>query len=287
MHHALALNRRTLLGALLTLPWAEASLARASLPAMELASDAPPNVDPLPYLVSEKYDGVRALWDGQHLRFRSGLPVPAPGWFLAPLPAGQVLDGELWCGRGCFERLSGTVRTQQAQGAAWQQVRFMVFDLPGHAGTFAQRQVALERLLPASRTLAVQAVAQNRISTHKELQAKLAEVVQGGGEGLVLHLANALHQPGRSGQVLKLKPWQDAEAVVLGHVEGRGKHQGRLGALRVRNDQGAVFLIGTGFSDAQRESPPAVGAVVTYTHQGLTATGLPRFASFLRVREVW
>jgi len=44
-------------------------------------------------------------------------------------------------------------------------------------------------------------------------------------------------------------------------------------------------VIGTGFTDAVRKDPPAVGTVVTYTYRGLTKNGLPRFASYLRVRN--
>jgi DNA ligase-1 len=114
----------------------------------------------------------------------------------------------------------------------------------------------------------------------------LQAVVDGGGEGLVLHRADAPYAIGRSSALLKLKPLHDAEAVVVAHLPGRGKHAGRLGALRVRTPEGTEFQIGTGFSDAQREQPPRIGAVVTYTHRGLTAGEVPRFASFLRVREV-
>jgi DNA ligase-1 len=77
----------------------------------------------------------------------------------------------------------------------------------------------------------------------------------------------------------------DAEAVVIGLVPGRGKFLGQLGALRVRAADGRAFLIGTGLRDADRAEPPALGATVTYTHRGVTATGVPRFASFLRVHD--
>jgi DNA ligase-1 len=43
-----------------------------------------------------------------------------------------------------------------------------------------------------------------------------------------------------------------------------------------------VLAIGTGFSDADRQQPPAIGQRVTYTYRGLTAGGVPRFASYLR-----
>jgi DNA ligase-1 len=132
----------------------------------------------------------------------------------------------------------------------------------------------------------LQAVEQQRLADRAGLQRRLQEVVRGGGEGLVLHRADALWQAGRSEALLKLKPLDDAEARVTAHLPGRGKHAGRLGALRVRTDDGVEFLIGTGFSDAQREHPPAVGTMVTYTHRGSTAGGVPRFASFLRVRDL-
>ncbi|HNB46405.1 MAG TPA: DNA ligase, partial [Burkholderiaceae bacterium] len=66
---------------------------------------------------------------------------------------------------------------------------------------------------------------------------------------------------------------------------GRGRHAGRIGALRVRDEAGREFLLGSGLSDAQRESPPPVGSWVTYTHRGETRLGLPRFATFLRQRD--
>jgi DNA ligase-1 len=57
-----------------------------------------------------------------------------------------------------------------------------------------------------------------------------------------------------------------------------------LGALRVRTADGREFSLGTGFTDAQRRDPPALGTTVTYRYRDVTRNGLPRFASFLRVR---
>src|ERR1044071_3298823 len=77
----------------------------SSPPALLLANALGPDIDPAKYLVSEKYDGVRAVWDGKVLRFRSGRTVNAPAWFIAKLPA-QGLDGELWLGRRSEEHTS-------------------------------------------------------------------------------------------------------------------------------------------------------------------------------------
>ena len=113
----------------------------------------------------------------------------------------------------------------------------------------------------------------------------LAEVIAGGGEGLMLHRADAPFVTGRSDALLKLKPWQDAEGVVVAHLPGEGRLTGMMGALEVRLADGRLLRIGTGFTDAQRRAPPAVGRQITFRYRGLTRTGLPRFASFLRVRD--
>lgn len=117
-------------------------------PPMLLAKVLGPEVDPAAFLVSEKYDGVRALWDGQVLRFRSGREVAAPRWFLERLPP-QPLDGELWVGRGRFEQLSGFVRRTVPEDAEWRQIHYMVFELPGAPGGFAERAARLQELSAA------------------------------------------------------------------------------------------------------------------------------------------
>jgi DNA ligase-1 len=253
---------------------------RHDQPGLLLAHVAPPDIDPAPYLVSEKYDGVRALWDGQALRFRSGRPVMAPGWFTAALPA-HPLDGELWIARGRFEAVSGTVRKQSPVDAEWRRVRYMVFELPQAPGSFEARLVQL-RGMPAAADSPVQPVAQERIADRAALQRRLAAVVRGGGEGLMLHRADALYATGRHDALLKLKPIDDAEATVVAWVPGQGRFSGLMGALDVQTPAGRRFRIGTGFSDALRREPPAIGSVLTYTHRGFTRDGLPRFASYLR-----
>lgn len=257
---------------------------KPTAPALLLAKELGPDVDPARYLVSEKYDGVRALWDGKVLRFRSGREVRAPRWFLEKLP-GQALDGELWLGRGRFEQLSGFVRRAIPEDAEWRQIRYLVFELPDAPGTFAERADRIQALVAATGWAQLVAVPQFRIGTRAALARRLDEVVRGGGEGLMLHLAEAPYRTGRSDVLLKLKPLQDTEAVVVAHIPGRGKYQGMLGALQVEMAGGQRFLLGTGFSDATRKNPPPIGSTITYTYRGLTRTGLPRFASYLRVRE--
>lgn len=259
-------------------------LIAADAPALLLAGIYRNQVDVTQYLVSEKLDGVRAVWDGRQLRFRSGKDINAPQWFIDALPK-QALDGELWLGRGQFERLSGIVRREVPEEAEWRQVFYMVFEMPGATGSFRERAVAMRQLVKEVNTPWLREIEQFPVVDREMLQKRFKSVVKAGGEGLMLHRADAPYETGRGDTLLKMKPFDDAEASVIAHLPGKGKHAGRLGALRVRTPDGREFSLGTGFSDAQREFPPAIGTTVSYRYRDLTRTGLPRFASFLRVRQ--
>lgn len=262
------------------------ALAAPVAPPLLLAEELRGDVALADYWVSEKLDGARALWDGQRLRFRSGRPVPAPEWFVAGLPP-EPLDGELWLGRGRFAELSGIVRRQQPRDDEWRQVRFMVFEQPDGAGSFTERAERLKAIVARADVPWLQAVEQFRVADRAALQARLDAVVAGGGEGLMLHRADAPYVTGRSDALLKLKPRLDAEATVLAHLPGRGRLAGMMGALLVETPSGVRFQLGTGFTDAERREPPPVGAQVTFVYRELTRDGVPRFASYWRRREAF
>lgn len=296
MTHAPFARRWTYFGLLLSgvlLPGAMPALAAVTesaeatavaTPALMLAKSWQAGLDSRAFLVSEKLDGVRAYWDGKVLYFKSGRVIAAPAWFTAALPK-TALDGELWLGRHNFDRVSGIVRRAVALDDEWREVRYMIFDLPGAAGTFAERSARLVALLEGSAVDWLRPVAQFRVADSAALQAQLKNTAASGGEGLMLHRAQAVWQPGRSADLRKLKMVPDEDARVVAHMDGKGKHAGRMGALLVETPEGKRFALGTGFTDAQREAPPAVGAFVTYRYRDRTAAGLPKFASFLRVRE--
>jgi DNA ligase-1 len=255
-------------------------------PALLLANVLQSQTDVAQYWVSEKFDGVRAIWNGRELCFRSGRRVNAPAWFTKHFPP-QPLDGELWLGRGEFDRLSGIVRKEQPDDAEWRQVRYMLFELPDAPGTFTERIARMQEMVEAARIPWLQAVEQFRVRDRAELQQRLSKVLKQRGEGLMLHLAEAPYATGRSDVLLKLKPLLDAEATVIEHLPGKGKYRGMLGALRLEMPDGKRFSLGTGFSDAVRRNPPPVGALVTYRYRELNQNGLPRFASYLREREAF
>ena len=242
-----------------------------------------PGIDLRAYWVSEKFDGVRAYWNGKQLLSRGGHPIHTPGWFTQGWPA-ESADGELWAGRGGFQQAVSTVRQLSPDDAAWREIRFMVFDLPTHPGDFTQR-IAAYRLWVAQRQQPwVQPVEQTRAPDHVALMRQLLAMDRAGGEGLMLHRGDTLYRAERSDNLLKLKTHEDAEAEVIGHKAGRGKYTGMTGALRVRSTDGREFHIGSGLTDALRRDPPAVGTWITYRFRGFNDSGLPRFATWLRVR---
>ena len=251
-------------------------------PGVLLAREWPADADPVGYLVSEKFDGVRALWDGRALRLRGGGEVAAPRWFLDRLPA-MPLDGELWLGRGRFEAVAGLIKRLRPDDAAWQQLQYQVFELPAGQGRFEQRAASLRQLCREQDWPQLQAVAQTPVADRASLQRRLDTVIAAGGEGLVLHRADAPQAIGRGPWLWKHKPLQDAEAWVLAQLPGQGRLAGQMGALRVRSELGIAFTIGTGFSDADRARPPLPGQRISFSHRGYTAGGVPRFASYLRM----
>lgn len=266
-----------------------ANLSGQGIASVLLAMDYKKGVDIRQYLVSEKFDGVRALWDGTNLRFRSGRPIAAPAWFIAKLPP-VLLDGELWMGRRRFDALSAAVRRKTPKDEEWRALQYLVFELPSKPDTpstldFSARAAQLRAIVQAANWPQLLAVEQSRVASDKALKERLNQVVKSGGEGLMLHRADAPYLTGRNAALLKLKPVSDAEGVVLAHIPGKGKYAGAMGALEIRTEDGLRLKIGTGFSDAVRENPPAVGSTITYSFREKTFTGKPRFASFLRAHE--
>ena len=261
-----------------------ALVAEAQPPALQLAKVYLPGMPLDGYWVSEKLDGVRAYWDGAQLWSKGGNRIAAPEWFTRGYPD-QAMEGELWMERGRFAEVSAAVRRLRPQAQEWRQIRLMLFDLPESRQPFAVRVQEMRALVVASSSYTLEMITQTPATDHDRLMLQLDKVMARGGEGLMLHHGDSVYHAGRSDAVLKVKSYQDAEARVTGHVVGQGKFAGMLGALQVETDDGRRFRLGTGFSDAERRDPPPIGSTVTFKYYGLTATGLPRFASFLRVRE--
>ena len=252
-----------------------------------------PIPDPTGWWISEKLDGVRAYWNGQNFYSRNGLMFDAPDWFKADLPKDVHLDGELWCGREQFERCVGIIKYHKGSTAeAWKDLLFLCFDAPVIKGNdsipYEARNEALMKLVGSCKYAATVGI--RKCTGKPDLDEKLKAVLMHGGEGLMLRKPGSLYERRRSKSLLKVKTFLDAEAKIVGHNEGKGKHQGMLGALSCEMPLSSIrFEVGTGFTDADRNWLGAkkrwpVGSVVTYKYQNLTVKGVPRFPVFLRAR---
>jgi DNA ligase-1 len=194
------------------------------------------------------------------------------------------LDGELWIGRRQFQKTISVVRRQDG-GEAWKQVRYVLFDAPTVDGAFEQRQTRLTYLITGSKCRYARVLEQSICTGSDQLRQELARIEALGGEGLMLRQPGSAYVAGRSATLLKVKTFHDAEAVVVSHLPGTGRHRGRLGAVLVALPNGIQFAVGSGFTDAQRTHPPAIGSTITFRYQELTNGGVPRFPTFVRVRQ--
>ena len=268
------------LGARLSKSSAATPSTARTVPNLLLAERWENDIDLAGWWMSEKLDGVRAWWTGREFLSRQGNVYCAPDWFVAGLPS-LPLDGELWLDRKTFQRTVSIVRRHD-QSEHWRRIAFVVFDAPAANGPFESRQAFLDATLREHRPQYARVLQQERCTGIAHLQTELARVETLGGEGLMLRQPESRYEPGRSSTLLKVKTFHDAEARVVEHLPGRGRHAGRLGAVVAELPSGLTFSVGTGFTDAERQNPPPVGSLITFRYQELTDRGVPRFPSFVR-----
>ena len=258
-----------------------------ALPPLQLAESldqASLQADLSGYWYAEKLDGVRGYWDGKRLLTRQGNLIHAPDWFTQSLP-NIAMEGELWIGRQQFDQVSGIARQHKATDTDWRSVSFHLFDLPQYPGTFEQRRTVLEKWVATINESHISVVTISPFKSQIALEEQLLSWTKKGAEGIMLYRGAGLYQAKRTYDLLKLKSYEDAEARVIEILPGKGKYQGMLGALLVEDSNGVRFRVGSGFSDAERKTPPEVGSVITYRFNGKTRYGKPRFARFERIRN--
>lgn len=257
--------------------------AKLNGPPVLLAHKWEADVDPTGWWISEKLDGVRAYWDGKNFISRQGNIYHAPEWFKVGLP-NCILDGELWMDRQCFQKTISIVKRQDAD-REWKNITYFMYDMPDDTRPFEERLQSLQELTENTSIPNAAVLAQYRCSGIGHLHAELEAVKANGGEGVMIREPGSKYEAGRSHTLLKVKSFFDAEAEVIGYTAGKGRHKGRTGALQVRMENGKEFLLGTGLSDAERNSPPAIGSKVTYRYTELTTDGIPKCGSFVCVRD--
>lgn len=253
-----------------------------------LLSEKYMGTDPTGYYMSEKLDGIRALWTGQDLMSRNGNVFSAPQWFKDILPKSK-LDGELFLGRGRFKEASSIIRSG-SMDKGWKNISFMTFDIPDpKAGKVETRWEKLQAIVKEVNHPQLQYLQQIKCTGYSQLMMLLDAVIKLGAEGLMLRKPGSFYETKKSTTLLKVKRTEDAEAKVMEYitlVSGGNEVPGMMGALRCVLPNGVIFKVGSGFDDAQRRNPPAIGATITFKYQELdSVSGKPRFPIYVGVRD--
>jgi len=229
------------------------------------------------WYMSEKYDGVRAYWDGKKLISRGGKVFKVPKFFLKDFPK-HKLDGELWTKRGDFSSVVSIVK-QKSPTNDWKKVKYMVFEVPEADGNLTQR------LSLVKETAYIKLIKQIKVRDKKHLEEFLKDIEKKGAEGVVVRDGSLAYYVGRDDNALKVKSYIDDECEVVGYNKGHGRNDGLIGSLSCRMKNMQVIKIGSGLNDKQRKLPPKIGSIITFKYYGLTSKGNPRFPVFLRVRD--
>ncbi len=234
------------------------------------------------WLMSEKLDGIRALWNGKELTTRKGNKIHAPAWFLKGFPP-FAIDGELWSKRGEFEKIQSIVMRKQPH-TGWKKLTYNIFDVPEQTGGLQERLHVLKNWMKENKAPYLRIIPQILCGGTGHLRRYQKNIETLGGEGIVLRDPKAPYIHGRTSSALKVKSFEDAECTVINHIPGNGKFKGMLGSLDCRLNNGITVRLGNGFTLFQRKNPPRIGSIITFKHQGWTARGLPRFPVFLHIR---
>jgi DNA ligase-1 len=242
------------------------------------------DIDISNWVMSEKLDGVRGYWDGKKLLSKNGLPFNPPEAFTKNFPDFAV-EGELWGGRNTFERTSGIVMRHEAHDG-WLGLKFGIFDVPEAGGGFLQRLNMAIQWFEKHPSEYAFVIIQKTVTGKDHLREELLRVEKLGGEGLIVRNPDSLYTIGRSVEILKVKSYYDMEATVIEHIEGTGRNYGRMGSILVELKDRTQFKIGTGFSDEERNNPPPIGAIITFRYYGFYKSGIPKFPSYLRTRQI-
>ena len=269
-----------------------------------------------PVLASVKLDGVRALVIDGVLMSRNLKPIPnrLVQQLFKDLPPG--LDGELICGAPTEpDAYRKTMSAVMGDGNSIRDLTYWIFDNFRVPGGFQKRFKTLGAEYPS-----VSVVPHVLCKNAADLIEYEAAAVDAGHEGVMVRSLDGPYKHGRStareGYLLKVKRFEDANAVVigveelmhngnqattnaLGHTE-RSTHQANLvglnslGALIVRGAEapyiGVEFNIGTGFKMDERvklwsKRAKLIGQTVKFKYFPTGSKDRPRFPVFLGWRH--
>ena len=288
---------------------------------------------PKGWIMSEKFDGYRALFryemiDGKLVGVfysRNGKRFNAPEWFLDSMPPpnllkNYIIDGELWAGRDNFQ-LMGIVRKKVPIPEEWLNIQYQVYDITNIEGGFVDRLKILKRIvefttktwsqrlknedfyIPDDTKISPPLVfaTQKRITGEKMMKEYYQNIIDNGGEGIMIKHPLSEYKDGRSNEMLKYKPAFDREAVIIDYKMGdpESKYNGMLGSficrplknhdtyMSIDEDDDHIFTL-SGMDDKIRKNylkSHPVGTIINYECSGFTDKGVPRFCRYVRIRD--
>ena len=288
---------------------------------------------PKGWIMSEKFDGYRALFryelinDKQVGVFysRNGKRFNSPDWFLDSMPPPDllgdlILDGELWAGRDNFQ-LMGIVRKKVPIPEEWLNIQYQVYDITNSEGGFVDRLKSLKRIvdftskswslrlkneefyIPDNSDIPPPLVfaKQEKITGEKMMTKIYQNIIDNGGEGIMIKHPLSLYENGRSNYMLKYKPAFDREAIIIDYKMGDpdSKYKGMLGSficrplinhdtyMSIDTDDNHIFTL-SGMDDKIRKNylrSHPINTIINFECSGFTDKGVPRFGRYVRIRD--
>lgn len=241
------------------------------------------------FMVSEKFDGIRGIWDGENMFSKRGNILPIPHCFSQNLvhlglKNGEFVEGELWIDYGAFEAISGLLNRKNIACEDFRSVKFLIFNAQlGNKSDFSQNLAEIKLRLDSAKgkdLAQIQVIPQHKFRKIADLKDFFNAVVAKGGEGVIVRDSTTAY---------KLKAQNDAECKIIDFSRGKGRLSGKVGAIICESLEdknsgikgGKIFRIGSGLSDEMRTNPPKIGTIITYKFSGISKNGIPKHTRFL------
>jgi DNA ligase 1 len=220
-------------------------------------------------------------------------------------PEAKELDGELYIHGKSFQKIASAVRRSKTKSEKVGNVRYFIYDfipVDDTDLTYAERNQmlldAFDSIYDSPCYLENGALYYQKlvivryipVSSHEDVMYYLSEFESMNFEGAMLRrLDQKGYEHGRSNGLLKVKSFDDAEAIVVGVKEGKGKMKGKA-IFELEGDECGRFFAAMATTMEEREyffkNPESIiGKRVTYKHQKFTKDGKPRFPVALYVRD--
>ena len=163
-------------------------------------------------------------------------------WFA--LNPNVILDGELYNHdlKDNFEKIISLVRKQKPTDLdaleSADMVQFHCYDIIDETKTFKERSEFIAQVVP--RNHCIKHVPTMLVPTESQGKVNHARNLDSGYEGSILR-TNDVYQCKRSHSLRKFKDFSDAEATIVGYLDGKGKRTGTLGKFIMQDDEGMEF----------------------------------------------